>query len=585
MKKIIALISVVIMILCLSMTSYAAFLGDIDGSGKITASDARTILRISAKLDKLDDSKAVFADVNGDSKITASDARTVLRMSAKLGALQELSTKVSVTEVTTVIPTTMPITEPATEAPTTEPITEAPATEPVTEAPTTELVTEAPTTEPVTEVPTTESTTEDPVIQPSEKPSSLTAIEIHDIASKYTVEVNAENDKNLSVGSGFFISEDGKIVTNYHVIEKCETISITDYNGNTYDVTQVLAYDADMDIAVLKINSVTASAVIDYETPLTGAVVYTLGSSKGLTDTFTNGIISNASRVVEEYNPNMTYIQTTAPITNGNSGGPLINDKAEVIGINTWGRTDGQNLNFAIPVRYLNELNYSKPLTMEEYAELFEPDVKLSSNYTVLNLRKGGAAMFFVEVESELDSWALIASYPKNYVTVDICDDYYIDKETGNKHVLIAVKAFEYCLNQYIDIYIEDRPETVITISLSVSNSGWIDYGGDPGVIDYGAYIGVSPRYYDFSDDLSGITYKYNFKSISNAGIPAEYGVSGFLDYIETYGYEYIGEEKNEKYSMMYYSYSGSVSFIYGFGFQYDENGKIDYIVVKYNYY
>ena len=134
MKKIVIVISIITMLLCLNLTSFAAYVGDIDGNGKITASDARMILRVSAKLDKIDDDKMNFADVNGDKKITASDARTVLRMSARLESLKELATK----ETTTKAPTTK---APTTKAPTTKPATTKPATtkpavtEPVTEAP------------------------------------------------------------------------------------------------------------------------------------------------------------------------------------------------------------------------------------------------------------------------------------------------------------------------------------------------------------------------------------------------------------------------------------------------------------------
>lgn len=104
MKKVLITISIFAMLLCFNLTSFAAYLGDVDGNGKITASDARTILRVSAKLDKLDDSKFNFADVNNDKKITASDARSVLRMSARLESLKELTTK----ETTTKAPTTKP---------------------------------------------------------------------------------------------------------------------------------------------------------------------------------------------------------------------------------------------------------------------------------------------------------------------------------------------------------------------------------------------------------------------------------------------------------------------------------------------
>lgn len=134
MKKIVTAISIIAMLLCLNLTSFAAYVGDIDSNGKITASDARMILRVSAKLDKIDDDKMNLADVNGDKKITASDARTVLRMSARLESLKELATK----ETTTKAPTTK---APTTKAPTTKPATTKPATtkpavtEPVTEAP------------------------------------------------------------------------------------------------------------------------------------------------------------------------------------------------------------------------------------------------------------------------------------------------------------------------------------------------------------------------------------------------------------------------------------------------------------------
>ena len=287
----------------MSVTAFAAMAGDVDGNGKITASDARSILRVAANMASFDADKKAMADINGDNKITASDARKVLRMAANL------ENKIEIPDGGTVTP-------PADDKP-------------------------------------------------------LTAVEVHNIASKYTVEVNAENNQYVSTGSGFFISDDGQVVTNYHVIDGMYTITVTDYNNNTYKVDEVLAFDADMDIAVLKVDAVSTPAVLNPDVPATGSDAYTLGSSTGLTDTFSNGIISNGSRVVEEYNPNMTYIQTTAPISNGNSGGPLINNKAEVIGINTWGRTDGQNLNFAIPVKYLDALDYSNPMTMSEFADFY----------------------------------------------------------------------------------------------------------------------------------------------------------------------------------------------------------------------
>ena len=149
-KSFICILLVLIIILSLNTMSYAAYLGDVNNDGKITASDARTILRVSAKLDKLDNDRLTVADINGDGKITASDARTVLRMSAKLEQLQEITTKAPETQ-----PTTEELTkeEPTTEEPTTE--------EPTAEEPTTEELT---TEEPTTKEPTTKP--EEPVTYP-----------------------------------------------------------------------------------------------------------------------------------------------------------------------------------------------------------------------------------------------------------------------------------------------------------------------------------------------------------------------------------------------------------------------------------
>ena len=212
MKKILIAISVVCMLMCLNMTSFAAYVGDIDGNGKITASDARMILRVSAKLDKLDDSKMNFADVNGDKKITASDARTVLRMSARLESLKELATK----EITTKAPTTK---APTTKAPTTKPATTKPATtKPVTTKPavtetTTKVpVTEAPTTEPVTEAPKSPKVTADrDKVQIYRGTSEIINVEVSNI-DEYVldVELRADDDTELSSDIKCEVEENGK---------------------------------------------------------------------------------------------------------------------------------------------------------------------------------------------------------------------------------------------------------------------------------------------------------------------------------------------------------------------------------------
>lgn len=183
----------------------------------------------------------------------------------------------------------------------------------------------------------------------------------------------------IALGTCFVYAEDGKILTNYHVIEDAYSAEIT-INDNTYKVTQVLAYDKDIDVAVLKINATNLKTMpICPKEHAVGYKVYALGSSKGLTSTFSQGIITSSAREID----GIMYIQHDAAISNGNSGGPLINQYGEVIGINTWTIRDSQNLNFAISMKELDKLSFRTPLTMSEYYKK-ECDVftKLK-NYTV----------------------------------------------------------------------------------------------------------------------------------------------------------------------------------------------------------
>lgn len=180
-------------------------------------------------------------------------------------------------------------------------------------------------------------------------------------------EVTTYNKKGEALGLGtcFVQTADGVLITNYHVIDGAYSAKVA-LAGKTYDVAQVLAYDVDIDIAILKIAATGLKPVtlckLDHKT---GETVYAYGSSKGLTLTFSSGLISAAPRTIA----GVKYVQHEAPISNGNSGGPLINVYGEVIGINTMYVIDGQNLNFAIHLSELDNLDYSSPMTMAQVYE------------------------------------------------------------------------------------------------------------------------------------------------------------------------------------------------------------------------
>lgn len=157
----------------------------------------------------------------------------------------------------------------------------------------------------------------------------------------------------LGSGSGFIVSSDGKIVTNFHVIENAYYASIKLNNGDVYDDISIIDYDERRDLAVLKIKGLKLSTVAigKSDTLKVGEKVIAIGNPQGLENTVSEGILSSV-RNIEGVN----VLQITAPISPGSSGGPLFDSKGCVIGITSAMLRGGQNLNFAIPIDYVTPL-------------------------------------------------------------------------------------------------------------------------------------------------------------------------------------------------------------------------------------
>jgi len=171
-----------------------------------------------------------------------------------------------------------------------------------------------------------------------------TVVHVKSVSSekKLTIEdfIFGENFKKPEVGSGsgVIISSDGYIITNYHVIENSDKIEITTNNNQTYDA-RIVGSDEQNDIALLKINSESELPYAifgDSDNSKIGEWVLAVGNPFNLTSTVTAGIISAKSRSLDPTGrTTQSYIQTDAAVNPGNSGGALINDKGELIGINT----------------------------------------------------------------------------------------------------------------------------------------------------------------------------------------------------------------------------------------------------------
>lgn len=148
-----------------------------------------------------------------------------------------------------------------------------------------------------------------------------------------------------SLGSGFAIGENC-IVTNAHVIENVHSITLTSYEGDKYTAS-LLGIDEDKDIAVLIIKDASFPylKMANLSTVKIGDDIYAIGAPKGMAYTLTKGTVSAKERIVE----NESFIQIDAAINEGNSGGPLLNDAGEVLGMNTMKMTDSEGIGLAIP--------------------------------------------------------------------------------------------------------------------------------------------------------------------------------------------------------------------------------------------
>lgn len=162
-----------------------------------------------------------------------------------------------------------------------------------------------------------------------------------------------------SSGTGFFIDDRGTLATNHHVVEGAGRIEVELIDGTTIDSVELLTSDPEVDLALLRIDpkqvpesvALTVTTLGDSEAVAVGEPVSVIGNPLGLDHTLTTGVVS-ARRIYE----GERYIQMSAPISPGNSGGPVFDTHGQVIGVSVAGLIGGQNLNLAVPVSQLSEL-------------------------------------------------------------------------------------------------------------------------------------------------------------------------------------------------------------------------------------
>jgi TPR repeat protein/S1-C subfamily serine protease len=201
-----------------------------------------------------------------------------------------------------------------------------------------------------------------PSLDAEKKPKALTPAEIFKRAAPSVVAIDCRDGKNatISTASGFIISANGEIVTNFHVIKSCQNLLVRLTNGDVYDSTWVIAVDARRDLAIIQIKaaSLPALPLAESNDLEVGQAVYCVGNARGLQNTLQQGLVSalrevNGSRLV----------QVSASINPGDSGGPILDDQGRVIAIASEFIRNAENLGFAIPIDYVKGYLDSKEET------------------------------------------------------------------------------------------------------------------------------------------------------------------------------------------------------------------------------
>jgi hypothetical protein len=205
----------------------------------------------------------------------------------------------------------------------------------------------------------------------------------------------------IAQGSGFLVSKDGRIVTNYHVIENGTSAIVKLPGGAFFVVDGVLVSDKARDIAVIKAHgeSFRTLSLGNSDRLQVGEEVVAIGNPLSLESTVSDGIVSGIRTVEKEGGK---FLQVTTPISPGSSGGPLFNMGGEVVGITTLYLKGGENLNFAIPI------NDVKHLLLVEYSKIHDfPDEVPSSTTETMD----GASLPLKDTLNWINNFAKIVPW------------------------------------------------------------------------------------------------------------------------------------------------------------------------------
>ena len=230
-------------------------------------------------------------------------------------------------------------------------------------------------------------------------------------AKSSVVKIIVRTADGEGTGTGFAVSADGKIATNYHVIAGASKIFVKLPDGRTIGTERVVAFDKRVDLAILQVEGVSLPplSLDDGEAVVVGQEVCVMGSPLGLEQSFGTGVVS-AKRVMNGFE----WVQITAPISPGNSGSPVMTRDGTVIGVATFVAKEGQNLNFASSIKYVQMLLSQQPIKPESPSSSEAPNALPGSQQSPSSLLVTNASEF-VQAISEIKEGGEITLQPGEY--------------------------------------------------------------------------------------------------------------------------------------------------------------------------
>ncbi|MCP4445799.1 MAG: serine protease [Myxococcales bacterium] len=204
-------------------------------------------------------------------------------------------------------------------------------------------------------------------------PKELTPREIMERFKPAIVRIENNMGMRVGTGTGFLLTPTGRIATNLHVIVGGGVLRVKLSDDTVHAVRRVVAIDQDRDLAVIEIDVERPMSTVklgDSDAVVPGDSVTAVGNPMRFDYTVSDGLISSVRQIEDD----VTVLQISAPISQGSSGGPLFNAFGEVIGVATFVSSEGQNINFGMPINYIRPLlEHDGSETVGEFAKRFKP--------------------------------------------------------------------------------------------------------------------------------------------------------------------------------------------------------------------